>query len=297
VLVIGREGQLARSLAEVEKPDGLELVLAGRPTIDLAAPATIPAAVDRFAPDVVVNAAAYTAVDKAESEPELAHAVNAEGPEILARACARRGATLIHVSTDYVFDGTKRDPYVESDPVAPIGVYGRSKLEGERRVAAACPRHFILRTAWVFSAYGTNFLKTMLRLAASHPAVNVVDDQRGNPTYAPHLAAAIVKIVQALQPGGSSAAAHGVYHVAGSGDVTWCGLAREIFLQSSRLGGPSAEVRPITTAQYPTKARRPANSRLDCSKLGRAFGIEMPIWRSGVEQCVSLLTSRAGAGR
>jgi dTDP-4-dehydrorhamnose reductase len=289
--VVGSGGQLARSLVGRAAPSGLAIIAIGRPELDLLEPTSIGTALDAVQPDIVINAAAYTAVDKAESEPEMAIAVNAIGAEALARACSSRAIPFIHVSTDYVFDGSKSSPYSETDPVAPLGAYGRSKLDGEQRVAAACPKHIILRTAWVFSPYGQNFVKTMLRLASSRPEISVVDDQIGNPTYAPHLAAAIVQVAQA--------AAHredvpwGIYHAVGSGEVTWCGLAREVFAVSKSLGGPKADVRAITTADYPTPARRPANSRLECTRLRDAFGVEMPAWRAGVKDCVrELLTVR-----
>jgi dTDP-4-dehydrorhamnose reductase len=293
ILLIGRDGQLARSLAAATKPDGLELAAIERPEIDLAKPETIAPVFNRLAPDLVINAAAYTAVDRAEAEPELAHAVNAEGPGLVAAACARSGIPLIHISTDYVFDGTKSGPYFENDAVAPLGVYGRSKLEGERRVAGECARHVILRTAWLVSPYGHNFVKTMLRLAASRTDIGVVDDQTGNPTYAPHLAAGILAIAQRYRVRGANAVPWGIYHAAGSGEATWCGLAREIFQRSTDLGGVNAKVRPITTAEYPTPARRPPNSRLDCSKLARAFDLCLPDWRVGVAECLRSLSDRA----
>lgn len=295
VLVIGRDGQLARSLLAAKVPAGLQLAAVGRPDIDLGAPATIVPALDRLAPDLVINAAAYTAVDKAETEPELAHAINAGAPGLVARACASRDIPLIHISTDYVFDGSKPAPYCEDDPTAPLGVYGRSKLEGERRVAAACPRHIILRTAWIVSPYGHNFAKTMLRLAATRAEVGVVHDQIGSPTYAPHLATGILAIAETCLRHGGNAVAWGIYHAAGSGEATWCELARAIFLQSASVGGPSAAVRPITTAEYPTAARRPANSRLDCSKLAHAFAVRLPDWRVGIAECVRPLTDGAAS--
>ncbi|MEZ5817096.1 MAG: dTDP-4-dehydrorhamnose reductase [Hyphomicrobiaceae bacterium] len=287
VLVIGTEGQLARSLREAVLPAGVTLESLGRPCLDLADAAGAAAAVERVRPGLVVNAAAYTAVDRAESDADAAFAINAAGPEALARACDELGMPLLHVSTDYVFDGSKPAPYVEDDPVAPLGVYGRSKLEGEQRVAVLCPRHLILRTAWVYSPFGNNFVKTMLRLAGTRDEIAVVDDQIGNPTYAPHLADAILALAGHLAEGRE--VAWGIYHAAGTGDVTWCGLAREVFVQSARHGGPVARVRAITTAEYPTPARRPANSRLDCGRLRQALGHGLPAWQSGIENCVARL--------
>jgi len=251
------------------------------------------AVVAREHPDVVVNAAAYTAVDKAETEPAVARAVNALGAEHVARACAAHSVPIIHISTDYVFDGTKDSPYVEDDPTAPINVYGRTKLEGEQRVAKACERHLILRTAWVHSPWGANFVKTMLRLATTRPNIGVVDDQKGSPTYAPHLAA-IVLAVAARVAADPAAMRWGVYHAVGGGETTWFGFAREIFLSARKHELPAAEVTAITTADYPTPARRPANSRLNCDRLRQSFGLELPDWRLGVESCVARLSESAG---
>jgi dTDP-4-dehydrorhamnose reductase len=294
ILVLGKEGQLARSLREVQRPDGMELVAIGRPDLDLTAPDTIASTIDRTKPQLVVNSAAYTAVDKAESERESAFAINATGAGRVAEMCAQLKLPIIHISTDYVFDGSKPAAYLEDDPVAPLGVYGRSKLEGERLVAAANPHHVILRTAWVISPFGNNFVKTMLRLAVSRDDIGVVDDQIGCPTHAPHLATAIVGIADRISrthPVVDQPDVWGIYHAAGTGEGTWCDLAREIFRQSARCGGPSAKVRPITTAGYPTPVHRPANSRLDCGKLARVFGIRLPDWRQGVAECVTRLCS------
>lgn len=287
-LVIGRDGQLARSLREAaSSATDVSLELIGRPMLDLSKPEGIRAAVAGARPDVVINAAAYTAVDRAESDVETAFAVNAVGPEAIARACEALGVPILHVSTDYVFDGTKRDAYSETDPVAPLGVYGRSKLEGERRVAAACARHLILRTAWIYSPFGSNFVKTMLRLAETRDEIGVVDDQVGSPTYAPHLAEAM--LILARHAIAERGIAWGVYHAAGSGDASWCDLAREVFAASSRLGGPAAWAHAIATADYPTPARRPANSRLDCGRLRRMQGLALPPWQQGVAACVGRL--------
>jgi dTDP-4-dehydrorhamnose reductase len=253
LLVTGRTGQLAQSLLEAAAQRDLEVAAFGRPDLDLTDATSIAAAIDRTGPSIAVNTAAYTAVDKAESELELANAVNARGAGHMAEACERRGIPLIHISTDYVFDGEKARPYTEDDAPNPMSVYGRSKLEGERRVAAGCSRHIILRTAWVYSPFGHNFVKTMLRLAASRPEVAVVDDQAGSPTYAPHLADAIVSIaVHALDGSQRGGRLWGTYHAVGQGEATWCAFAREIFHCSAALGGPSANVRPITTPEYPT---------------------------------------------
>ncbi|MGD9806356.1 MAG: dTDP-4-dehydrorhamnose reductase [Hyphomicrobiaceae bacterium] len=287
VLVIGTQGQLARSLITAKPTVGMSIACIGRPALDLADTEGTKSVVAEAKPDLVINAAAYTAVDRAETEVEAAFAVNAAGPEALAQVCQRLSIPIIHLSTDYVFDGTKKSPYVEEDPVAPLGVYGRSKLEGERRVATACPRHIILRTAWVHSPFGDNFVKTMLRLAGTRDEISVVDDQIGSPTFAPHLAAVILELARRIA--NERELLWGIYHAAGDGNATWCGLAREVFEVSSRLGGPVASIRPISTAEYPTLAQRPANSRLDCGRLRCSLGAGLPPWQQGVAECVAWL--------
>ena len=286
ILVVGKAGQVAQSLIAATKPCGAEIIAFGRPKLDLAKAETIGAVFEEVVPDLIVNAAAYTDVDKAVSEPDAAFLINATGPQRLSEECARRSVPLIHLSTDYVFDGSKTGYYNEEDPVAPLGIYGLSKLTGERHVAAACPHHVILRTAWVYSSYGRNFVKTMLRLAESRSELSIVDDQRGNPTYAAHLADAILAIAGRLVEGNGDDVHWGTYHVAGIGEATWCELAREVFRQSAESGGPSATVRAIATADYPTPAERPSNSRLDCSKLEADYGLRLPNWRIGVTACV-----------
>jgi dTDP-4-dehydrorhamnose reductase len=286
VLVIGHQGQLARSLDELVPPAGVQLVARGRPSLDLQQRESIVANLDQVGPDLVINAAAYTAVDKAESEPDIAFAVNAEGPGHLAQACAERDIPVIHISTDYVYDGTKASAYVETDPVNPINAYGRSKLAGEQRLAEANPRHIILRTAWVHSPFGTNIVKTMLRLGATRPEINVVNDQHGNPTYAPHLAQAILEVGLQMAGAGADDPRWGVYHAVATGDTTWYGVAREIFAHAGNGQRLTAILKPIATAGYPTPAKRPANSRLDTSKLSRTFGVILPSWTDGIAACI-----------
>jgi dTDP-4-dehydrorhamnose reductase len=293
VLVVGRQGQLARSLAEAPQPAGMRMIVASRPELDLLQPDSVAHTFDDVSFDVVINAAAYTAVDKAESETELAFAVNSEGPRHLAAACALRGIPLVHVSTDYVYDGTKAEPYVESDPVNPISAYGRSKLAGELNLIEANPRHIILRTAWMHAPYGTNFVRTMLRLGATRPEIGVVDDQHGNPTYAPHLAAAILAVVTEIANLGASNGPWGVYHAVSSGETTWFGMAQEIFRCSEGYGHLSPKLHSITTSDYATPASRPANSRLDTSKLAQTFGVRLPSWRDGIADCVRRLNEAA----
>lgn len=289
LLIAGWQGQVARALVELApSAPQVESFAVGRPGLDLCNAATITRAMTDFRPDVIINSAAYTAVDKAENEASAAFALNRDGARMLAEAAAKRGAAIIHISTDYVFDGSKPAPYVEDDPTAPINVYGRSKLEGEQALAEANARHVIARTSWVHSPTGANFVKTMLRLAGERKELRIVDDQVGNPTYAPHLARALLGVARsALED--TPGQRWGIYHLAGTGAVSWCGLAREVFRVSAAKGGPSADVVPIAAADYPTTARRPANSRLDCSKVERAFGVALPDWRVGVEECVARL--------
>lgn len=291
VLVIGSSGQLAWSLAEIEHDD-LRVVTLGRPEIDLTDAGSLEQAVQDHKPDFVVNAAAYTAVDKAEEDETQAFALNAEGPAQLARLCQARTIPLVHISTDYVFDGSGTRPYIESDPVAPLGVYGASKLEGERLVAHACPRHIILRTSWVYSPFGSNFVKTMLRLAGERDELGIVNDQVGNPTYAPHLAAAILDMLPTLRNEPQESSIWGVYHIAGSGETSWHGFAIEVFRQSQMWGGETAIVQSIMTKDFPTPAKRPANSRLDSAKLYEIFHIRLPDWRVGVADCVERLCDK-----
>ena len=289
-MVTGRDGQVVRSLfARAASHPELEIVALGRPELDLADLAGIAPAIAASRPDILVSAAAYTAVDKAEDEPELAHRINAEAAGELARAARAVGAPIIHLSTDYVFDGALDRPYIETDPTNPLGVYGRSKLDGEMAVRAAQPDHLILRTAWVYSPFGRNFVKTMLTLAETRNRLGVVDDQHGNPTSALDIADAILRIAERWQSG---ARTYGAFHFTGSGETTWCGLAREVFRVSRELDGPFAEVDAIPTAAYPTRARRPANSRLDSSRFAAAFDHRAPAWQASVAETVRQLLTR-----
>jgi dTDP-4-dehydrorhamnose reductase len=295
ILVAGAQGQLARALAEAAQRHGSHQVVAlGRPRLDLLDHATIAKAMADVEPDLVVNAAAYTAVDKAESDRESAFAVNRDGAGALAAAARASDISIIHVSTDYVFDGRKAGAYVETDTTNPLGVYGRSKLEGEQAVASANPCHLILRAAWLYSPYGANFLRTMLRLARERPELSVVADQHGPPTYVPHLAEAMLAIADALA-GRQRQDIWGTYHIAAGGETTWHGFAGAIVHAGARLGTPQVPVIPITTAQYPTPAARPANSRLDCGKLERIFGIRLPHWHQGLAACIAELDKPAAS--
>lgn len=276
VLVFGQTGQVARELAR-QAPDAVHL---GRGQADLSDPAACTAAIRAHAPAVVINAAAYTAVDRAETDEATALQVNGAAPGAMAQACADLGIPFLHVSTDYVFDGSGTAPWKPEDPVAPLGAYGRSKLAGEQAVRAAGGRHVILRTSWVFSAHGANFVKTMLRLGADRPALRVVADQIGGPTPAGGIAAALLTMADALRQG----AAGGTYHYAGAPDTSWACFARETFAQA----GLAVTVEDIPTEAYPTPARRPLNSRLDCATLAD-FGIARPDWQQALAEVVSEL--------
>lgn len=287
IVVTGTNGQVVTALRErAAALPGLSLVAIGRPELDLADPDAISAAIRRLAPDLVVNAAAYTAVDQAEKEPELALAVNGAGAGAVAAAARASGAAVIQISTDYVFDGTKPEPYLETDPVLPVSAYGRSKLAGEEAVAAANPDHVILRTAWVYAAQGKNFVRTMLRLAETRDEVSVVADQFGCPSYAPDIADVVIGVARRLKDEPDAAALRGVFHMAGGGETSWAGFAEAIFTEAAEAGLPHARVKPITTADYPTPARRPANSRLSGAKLRQVYGLAMPVWQDALARCI-----------
>lgn len=291
LVVTGREGQVAASLLEAgRRRAGVEVVAIGRPELDLASPDMVIEAIAAAKPDIVVSAAAYTAVDQAEDEPDLAFAVNAVGARKVAEAASRLGVPIIHLSTDYVFDGSKDSAYVETDATAPASVYGASKLAGEQAVAAANPHHLILRTAWVYSPFGKNFVKTMLRLAADRDEIAVVADQWGNPTSALDIADAILHAAAQLHDD-KSFSAPGIYHLAGTGEANWSGFARHILDTSRVSGGPWARVRDIATMDYPTKARRPASSRLSSAKFASIFGWNAPDWRRSAEAVIARLTA------
>ena len=292
VLVIGRGGQLATELERAARRRALAMRTLGRSEADLEDPASLEAAIAGV-PEarIVVNAAAYTAVDAAENDRGRAFAVNAEGPGVLAEATAKRGLPLVHISTDYVFDGTKPGPYVETDPTRPQGVYGASKLAGEEAVRAGNPSHLLIRTAWVYSAHGKNFVKTMLRLAGERDVLRVVDDQRGSPTSAGDLAEAVLAAVQTALDGDASPL-WGTYHCAGAGETSWCGFARAIFEEAGAWAG-HPRVEAITTEDFPTPAARPKNSVLDSSRFEAAFGTRPRPWRSALKDVLAELAPGA----
>lgn len=288
-LVTGSQGQLARALEEAfsAMPD-IDLHAVGRPELDLAVAGRAERVIRGIRPNAVINAAAYTAVDKAEAEPEAAFAINASGAGEVAASAAAVGAPIIHLSTDYVFDGRANTPYVEDAPVNPINVYGRSKLAGEGAVRAATPQHLILRSSWIFSPFGHNFVKTMLRLAADRDEVRVVADQHGCPTGAASLASAITAILDCWK-GGQPVGLGQTYHLAGAGACSWADLAEEVFAASRDAGGPSATVIPITTEEFPTPAPRPRYSVLDSSRFAQDFDFAMPRWQDEVRGVVQRL--------
>lgn len=290
VFVAGQSGQVACSLRELAaRRDDLTLHTAGRPDFDLTNPPSVQTAIVHFQPDLVINAAAYTAVDGAESDEEAAFAVNAAGTETLAKAAAMLNIPFLHISTDYVFDGTKKDAYVEEDPAGPTGVYGRSKLRGEIFALEANSKTVIFRTAWVYSPFGKNFLKTMLKLAETRDELGVVADQVGNPTYAPDIAQALLSIADKIMADGWQDAFGGIFHMAGTGETSWNGFAEAIFEAGAKHGHPRPKVNPIATADYPTPAKRPGNSRLNCDKLAATFAVRLPDWRESTHKCVNRL--------
>jgi dTDP-4-dehydrorhamnose reductase len=291
ILITGGAGQVGLELARAEWPSHVRLHLPTRAELDLGDIEAVRSAFAATPFKAVINSGAYTAVDKAETEVAAAFAANAMGPAILAEATRAAGVPLIQVSTDYVFDGSGERDYAETDPVGPLGVYGASKLAGEVAVTTGNPRSVVMRTAWVLSAHRASFLKTMLRLAADRPALRVVEDQEGCPTSARDIAEALRTIT--LRMIDDPDAPTGVYHFVNAGSTTWAGLAREIMALSAARGGPSATVEGITTADYPTPARRPSNSRLDTFKITRDYGIAPRPWKDAVAEIVAELISEA----
>ncbi|AIT82877.1 dTDP-4-dehydrorhamnose reductase [Novosphingobium pentaromativorans] len=289
IAVTGKLGQVVTALIERGSAAGHDVVALGRPEIDLADPASVARALESTAPDVVVSAAAYTAVDKAESEADLAHAVNGAGACAVARSAKALGVPVIHLSTDYVFDGKLDRPYRESDPTGPTGVYGASKLAGEQAVLKEHGGNAaILRVAWVYSPFGTNFVKTMLRLAGDRDEVSVVADQVGNPTSALDIADGIL-LVAANLVASDDPALRGMFHMTARGEASWADFAEAIFAASASIGGPFATVRRITTADYPTPATRPANSRLDGTRIAAVHGVSLPDWQGALTTVVTRL--------
>ena len=290
ILVAGKTGQLARCLVDVAEQRALPIIAVGRPECDLEDSGSINRAVHAVLPRAIVNAAGYTAVDKAESEPERAFVVNRDGARRLAATAWRLQIPFVHVSTDYVFDGRKSSAYFEDDIPCPLGVYGRSKLEGELAVMDTNPDALVFRTSWVYSPYGTNFLKTVLRLADTRDVVRVVDDQRGAPTAAIDVASAIVDALGQVNEKNAQTRA-GIYHESAAGETTWYGFAEAIFAGWGDRGRRVPILQAIATADYATPVKRPANSRLDCGKIDRVFGIRMPLWSASLEACLDIIAA------
>lgn len=286
VLVFGTDGQVGRALAEARLPKQLAIVGRNRAQTDITDGDAVRAAIDEAAPAIVVNAAAYTNVDGAETAADDAFAINLTGPANLATACAAVAAPMIHLSTDFVFDGTNSGAYDEDDPVNPLSVYGQSKAAGEQAVFAVHPATVVLRTAWVYSPWRTNFVLTMLRLGAERDELGVVDDQRGSPTSARDIADALLVIAASLAGGKTDG--YGVFHYCGGGETTWHGFAKEIFALARANGLPTPnKLKPIDTADYPTPAKRPANSVLSCEKVARAYGIRPKPWQASLASCLN----------
>ena len=288
IAVTGKQGQVVSSLLERAPQAGVEIIAVGRPELDLVNYSSIRAAILAIKPDVIVSAAAYTSVDAAEKEVELAFAINADGPAAIAQVAAELDIPVVHLSTDYVYPGDKMEMYIEADTTGPMSVYGKSKLAGERGVTAANGNHAILRTAWVYSPFGANFVKTMLRLAETRDTLNVVGDQYGMPTSAFDIADAVITISKRLIAD-ADPELRGVFHMTGSGEASWADLAEAIFTRLQEKSGKTVSVERIATAAYPTPARRPVNSRLSNAKLKDVYGIVLPDWRVSLRMVLDRL--------
>jgi dTDP-4-dehydrorhamnose reductase len=286
ILIFGSEGQVARELCARCERFGLPIRPMGRKEADITNAKDVETAISEVKPSLVVNAAAYTHVDRAEAEAEAAFLANATGPGVIARASAAAEVPLLHISTDYVFDGSKLGAYLEDDPISPINIYGKSKAKGETLIRSTLREHVILRTSWVFGIYGANFLKTMLRLGQDRDELRIVADQRGSPTGTAELAEAILIVARHLS---KRQAIWGTYHFCGGGVTSWYGFAEKIFEVQAELIGHRPRLVPITTSQYPTAARRPANSQLDCTKFAQTFGVRAPHWQEQTRNVVAAL--------
>jgi dTDP-4-dehydrorhamnose reductase len=296
LLVTGVDGQVGRALIAKFR-DEAEVIGCNRQSLDLSNPDQIRAKVREVAPDVIINAGAYTAVDRAESERDLAMAINGQAPGVLAEEAARTGALLVHYSTDYVFDGSKNGPWVEDDSTNPLSVYGASKLAGEEAIRSVGGRYLIFRTSWVYAPEGKNFVLTMLRLGRERDSLNVVDDQIGAPTTAAELGRATYEIASGILENkfGSETGWAGTYHMTCSGSISWCGFARAIFERSPELlGGKKPAVNPIKTSEYPTPAKRPLNSVLSNEKLQQRFGVRLASWQSALDQVLKAISDQQG---
>lgn len=292
MLVTGREGQVARAARECGPALGIEVITLGRPELDLTNPESVRMALLRTRPDAVLSAAAYTDVERAEDEPEMAYAVNAEGAGAVGAFARELGVPVVHLSTDYVFDGSKPTAYAESDPTAPINAYGRSKLAGEQAIALHQPDYLILRASWIFSPFGTNFVRTMLRLARGQPEVRVVDDQWGRPTSAAMVAETALKLCSTLREQPGAGDLRGLFHLAPLGSASWADFAEAVFAGSRARGGPTARVVRVCSGEFPARAERPRNSRLDGRKLAEVHGHSAPSWTDSLEACLERLLAR-----
>jgi len=295
ILVTGKEGQVDTSLQVLaDSQADIELIRIGLPEIDLSKPDTLDDVVRNAEPDIIISSAAYTAVDKAESEIALAEAINGHGPGRLAELAAERNIPILHLSTDYVFAGDKAGLYDETDQPAPTSVYGHTKRLGEMLIQKATPNHVILRTAWVYSPYGNNFVKTMLRIGQSRDEINVVADQYGCPTYAPEIARGLIQVARRIV-GDQDPSLRGIFHLTGQGETTWAGFAEAIFTGAAERGTKPVRVKPITTSEYPTPARRPANSRLNGQKLADTYDLKLAPWQTSLMECLDALLVNEGA--
>ena len=283
ILITGAQGQVGNELTAIANEEGFDVIAAGRADLDITETQNVEEYISQCQPNIVINAAAHTAVDKAESEQDLAFAINQNGAENIALACNRLNIPLLHISTDYVFDGSKAEPYNEDDAISPLGVYGNSKWQGEEVIRKNVNAHIILRVAWVFGAQGNNFVKTMLRLGKDRDELNVVADQFGGPSPAKNIAQTLIELVKQYQ--NNKSLAWGTYHYCGKEKTTWHGFAEEIFKQANESGllNKKIKINPISTEEYPTPAKRPANSMLDCTKIKTTFGIDMPEWKDALK--------------
>lgn len=294
ILIVGRNGQLARCLRDLAVLRAMPAVALGRNELDVEAPETVNRTIAAIAPSVIINTAAYTAVDQAESDVRRAFSINRDGAAVLADIAWQRNIPFVQLSTDYVFDGAKQGAYDETDIPAPLNAYGASKLAGEAAVLAAHPLATVIRSAWIYSPYGSNFVRTMLRLSQTQPIIKVVCDQHGNPTSAFELAEVLLQIAERSLTDDRRKVA-GIFHLAAEGAVTWHGFAEAIFDSLSRRGLQPPRLEAITTEEYPCAARRPSNSRLDSSKAERVFGIRLPAWRRSLETCLDQLVGEGNA--
>lgn len=294
IVVTGTQGQVVSALRERATALGVQVIAVGRPTLDLADATTILPALAAAQPEAIVSAAGYTAVDQAEKEPELAYKINAIGAGEVAAAAHLLGVPVVHLSTDYVFDGAKREPYIESDPVCPLNVYGQSKAAGDMAVAAQNPNHAILRTSWVYSPFGKNFVRTVLRLANNRDVLDIVADQHGAPTSALDIADGIIAVVRNLVARPNESSFRGVFHMSAAGHATWADFGEAVFAASRAAGGPFTSVRRIASVEYPQAAKRPTNSRLNCSRIATVHGVRLPDWHVSLRSCVERIVKMDG---